>query len=101
MRLVAVRPEALYRGFRIEGTKEGNCTILRVLPTRPNLPSLNYWRFRSLPHCTWPNAVKVVCDYIDQAFGVCPRKTSPQESRGFQIQYGKLCPRARSVRPIL
>jgi hypothetical protein len=69
MRLVSVRQEALYRGYRIEGTKDGECTILRVIPTRPNLPRLVYSRFRSFPRCTWRKAAEVVCDYVDQALG--------------------------------
>jgi hypothetical protein len=67
MRLVCVRQEALYRGYRIEGTKEGECTILRVIPTRPDLSSLAYSRFRSFPRGTWRKAAEVVCDYVDQA----------------------------------
>ena len=69
MRLVSVRQEALYRGYRIEGTKDGECTILRVIPTRPDLPSLAYSRFRSFPRGTWRKAAEVVCDYVDQALG--------------------------------
>jgi hypothetical protein len=77
MRIVASKQEALYRGYRIEGTKEGGCIILCVIPTRRNLPSLAYSRFRSLPHGTWPKAVEVVCDYIDEALG---DRTSPLRS---------------------
>jgi hypothetical protein len=69
MRLVSARQEALYRGYRIEGMKEGQCTALRVIPTRPDLPSLEYSRFRSFPRGTWGNAVEVVCGYVDQALG--------------------------------
>jgi hypothetical protein len=69
MRLVSVRQEALYRGYRIEGTKEGECTILRVIPTRPDLPSLEYSRFRSFPRGTWRGAVEVVQGYVDRAWG--------------------------------
>jgi hypothetical protein len=67
MRLVSIRQEALYRGYRIEGTKDGECTILRVIPTRPDLPDLTYSRFRSFPRGTWRKAAEVVCDYVDQA----------------------------------
>jgi hypothetical protein len=69
MRLVSVRQEALYRGYRIEGTKDGECTILRVIPTRPDLPNLEYSRFRSFPRGTWGKAAEVVCGYVDQALG--------------------------------
>ena len=69
MRIVASTQEALYRGYRIEGAKAGECTILRVIPTKPDLPSLEYSRFRSFPRCTWPKAVEVVCSYIDQSVG--------------------------------
>jgi hypothetical protein len=72
MRIVASKQEALYRGYRIEGTKEGACIILFVMPTRRDMPSLEYSRFRSLPKSTWPKAVEVVCDYIDQALGHRP-----------------------------
>src|SRR5262245_40270786 len=74
LRVVTSRQEALYRGYRIEETKDGECVILCVIPTRRNLPSLAYSLFRSLPNCTWAKAVEVVCDYIDQAFG---DRTSP------------------------
>jgi hypothetical protein len=47
MRLVCVRQEALYRGYRIEGTKEGECG--------------------ASPRGTWRKAAEVVCDYVDQA----------------------------------
>ena len=77
LRVVTSRPEALYRGYRIEGTKEGECIILCVIPTRGNLPNLAYSRFRSLPHGAWPKAVEVVCDYIDEALG---NRTSPLRS---------------------
>jgi hypothetical protein len=69
MRIVAAKQEALYRGYRIQGAKEGECTILHVTPTKPDLPSLEYSRFRALPHCKWPKAIEVVCSYIDQSFG--------------------------------
>jgi hypothetical protein len=68
-RAVTPRHEALYRGYCIEGTKDGECTILHVIPTRPKLPSLDYSRFRCLPRGTWPKALEVVCGYIDQALG--------------------------------
>ena len=68
------RQEALYRGYRIEGTKKGECMSLHVIATRPGLPSLDYSRFLALPHCKWPKAVEVVCSYIDQAFCVPQNK---------------------------
>jgi hypothetical protein len=79
MKIVTSKQEALYRGYRIEGTKEGACIILCVIPTRRNLPSLEYSRFRSLPKGTWPKAVEVVCDHIDQALGyrLSPLRSPP------------------------
>ena len=68
MRLVSIRQEALYRGFRIEGTTDGTCILLRVIPTRPDLPRLECSRFRSLPQGTWPNALRMVCGCIDSGF---------------------------------
>jgi hypothetical protein len=74
LRVVTSKPEAHYRGYRIEGTKEGECIILCVIATRRNLPRLQYSRFRSLPNCTWSTAIEVVCDYIDEVLG---DQTSP------------------------
>jgi len=68
MRLVSVRQEALYRGYRIEGAKEGECLLLHVIPLRADLPRLAYSRFRTLPHGTWPKALGVVYSYIDRGF---------------------------------
>ena len=68
MRLVSVRQEALYRGFRIEAVKAGGCLLLRVIPTKPNLPSLTYSRFLSLPRGSWSNALAVVCGHIDEGY---------------------------------
>ena len=80
------RQEALYRGYRIEGAKEGECMLLRVIPTKLGLlPVLKYSRFRTLPRGTWPKAVAVVCDSIDEAF------------RDLTFQPGQ--PRERYVRP--
>ena len=42
--------------------------LLRVIPTRPDLPRLRYSRFRTLPRGAWLKAVAVVCGYIDEAF---------------------------------
>jgi hypothetical protein len=46
--------------------------FLRVIPTRPDLPRLEYSRFRTLHRGTWPKAVDVVCGYIDQALDELP-----------------------------
>ena len=43
--------------------------VLQVTPTRSDLPALRYSRFQSLPRCTWPQALEIVCGYIDQDFG--------------------------------
>jgi hypothetical protein len=69
LRIATSRQEALYRGYRIEGGQKGECLLLQVIPTRPDLPTLSYSQFKSLPHCTWPKAVEIVCGYIDQDFG--------------------------------
>ena len=66
MRPVSVRQEANYRGYRIEGVKQGEGVLLRVTPTRPDLPVLKYSRFRTL-RSTWVKAVGAVVGYIDQA----------------------------------
>ena len=66
MRLASVRQEVHYRGYRIEGLKQGEGLLLHVTPTRPHLPILKYSRFRTL-RSTWVNAVGVVVGYIDQA----------------------------------
>ena len=67
MRLVSIRQEAHYRGYRIEGAKQGQGMLLRVTPTRPDLPVLRYAHFRTL-RSTWVKAVGVVVGYIDEAF---------------------------------
>jgi hypothetical protein len=69
MRVVSSRQEAIYRRYRIEGTKKGECISLQVIATRPHLPSLDYSLFLAMPRCKWPKAVEVVCGYIDQALG--------------------------------
>lgn len=66
MRLVSVRQEAHHRGYRIEGMKQGEGILLRVTPTRPDLPTLSYSQFRTL-RSTWRNAVDVVVGYIDES----------------------------------
>ena len=67
MRLVSSRQEAHYRGYLIEGLKQGEGLLLRVTPTRLGVPTLKYSRFRTL-RGSWVNAVGVVAGYIDQAF---------------------------------
>jgi hypothetical protein len=67
MKLVWVRPEVHYRGYRIEGETQGEGLVLHVTPTRPDLPSLRYSRFRTL-RSPWLKAVGVVAGYIDEAF---------------------------------
>ena len=59
MKLVSIRQEAHYRGYRIEGVKQGQGILLRVAPTRPDLPVLRYAHFRTL-QSTWVKAVGVV-----------------------------------------
>ena len=81
MRLVSARPEAHYREYRIEGVKEGKGTLLRVTPTRPDLPILRYSRFRTL-RGTWVKAVDAVCGYIDEAFRSPTAQTPQKESLG-------------------
>ena len=66
MQLVSVRPAA-YRGYRIEGLKQGEGMLLRVSPTRTDLPTLKYSRFLT-PRASWIKAVGVVAGYIDEAF---------------------------------
>ena len=67
MRLVSVKQEAHHRGYRIEGFKQGEGMLLRVSPTRPDLPTLKYSRFLTL-RASWIKAVGVVAGYIDEAF---------------------------------
>jgi hypothetical protein len=66
LRVVTARQEALYRGYRIEGAEKGECMLLQVTATRSDLPTLSYSQFQSLPRCTWPKAVEIICGYIDQ-----------------------------------
>ena len=79
MELVSVRQEAHYRGYRIEGVKQGEGMHLRVTPTTPDLPVLKYSRFRTL-RSTWINDVGVVVGYIDEAF--IETVHCPPEARG-------------------
>jgi hypothetical protein len=66
MRLVSLRQEARHRGYRIEGVELGEGIRLHVTPTRPDLPTLRYSRFRTL-RSTWLKAVGVVAGYIDES----------------------------------
>jgi hypothetical protein len=84
MRIVALRQEALYRGYRIEGTKKGECISLHVIATKPHLHSLDYSHFLALPHCKWPKAVEVVCNYIDQSFAHV--RSVPQNKRKAEVE---------------
>jgi hypothetical protein len=81
MRLVSVRQEAHYRGYRIEGTKQGEGLLLRVSPTKPNLPVLKYLRFRTL-RSPWVKAVGVVIGYIDEAFLETLHESPPKAHDG-------------------
>ena len=85
MRLVSIRHEAHYRGYLIEGLKQGEGLLLRVTPTRPRLLSLKYTRFRTL-RSTWVKALGVVTGYIDEAF-----IDALQTSRLLVPSYGNPC----------
>jgi hypothetical protein len=65
MRHVSVKREAHHRGYRIEGVKQGEGMLLSVFPTRPNLPTLKFSRFRTV-RGSWIKAVSVVTGYIDE-----------------------------------
>src|SRR5262245_47347405 len=65
MRHVSVKRDAHHQGCCIEGVKQGEGILLSVFPTRPNLPTLQYSRFRTL-RGSWINAVSVVTGYIDE-----------------------------------
>lgn len=81
MRLVSVRQEVHHRGYRIEGVKQGGGILLRVTPTRPDLPSLRYSRFRTL-RSTWLKAVGVVAEYIDESLNETAHRFPLVESCG-------------------
>ena len=81
MRLVSVRQEAHYRGYRIEGLKQGEGLLLRVIPTRPGLPVLKYSRFRTL-RAPWVKAVGVVVGYIDEMLREAVHDCSADECGG-------------------
>ena len=73
MRLVSKRQEAHYRGYLIEGIRQGEGLLVRVTPTRPHLPVLKYSRFRTL-RSPWLKAVGVVAGYIDKSFIETPHE---------------------------
>ena len=81
MKLVSVRHEVHHRGYRIEGVKQGGGILLRVTPTRPDLPSLRYSRFRTL-RSTWLKAVGVVAEYIDESLNETAHRFPLVESCG-------------------
>ena len=78
MRLVSVRREAHYRGYRIEGFKQGEGMLLRVTLTRPCLPTLKYSRFRTL-RASWEKAAGVVTAYIDEALNDALHQIPPEK----------------------
>lgn len=61
---MSVGQEAHHRGYRIEGQKHGEGMLIRVSPTRPDLPELKYSRFRTI-QAPWAKAVCDVVRYID------------------------------------
>ena len=80
MRLVSVRKEAHYRGYLIEGSKQGESILLRVTSTRPDLPTLKYSRFRTV-RGTWVKAVGVVAGYIDEALNDALHQIPPEKRK--------------------
>ena len=76
-----------YRGYRIEGVKQGGGMLLRVIPTRPNLPILKYSRFRTV-RATWDKALGVVTGYIDETLGQAVHTTTaiPSSDPGAEIE---------------
>ena len=81
MKRVSVRQEAHHRGYHIEGVKQGEGLLLRVTPTRPDLPALRYSRFRTL-RSRWLKAVGVVVGYIDESLNDTARSFPLVESYG-------------------
>jgi hypothetical protein len=71
---VWVKQETHYRGFHIEGLKQGEGMLLRVTRTRPCLPTLTYSRFRTL-RGSWASAVDVVAGYIDEVLSTDQQST--------------------------
>ena len=55
--------------------------LLRVIPTRPDLPVLRYAHFRTL-RSTWVKAVGVVVGYIDEAFIETVHECPPKARSG-------------------
>lgn len=78
---MSVMQEAHHRGYRIEGVKQGEGILLRVTPTRPDLPTLRFSRFRTL-RSTWLKAVGVVARYIDESLNDTVRRFPLIESHG-------------------
>jgi hypothetical protein len=85
MRLVSARQEAHYRGYRIEGAKQGTRLLLRVIPTRPDLPILKHSRFWTL-RAPWVKAVETVCSYIDDAYETSASQFPPKKDHGANSQ---------------
>ena len=88
MRHVSVKREAYHRGYRIEGVKQGDGMLLSVFPTRLNLLTLQYSRFRTL-RGSWIRSVSVVTGYIDEALkdtDIPPERslTAPLRPSGFR-----------------
>ena len=76
-----------YRGYHIEGVKQGGGMLLRVIPTRPNLPILKYSRFRTV-RATWDKALGVVTGYIGETLGQAVHTTTaiPSSDPGAEIE---------------
>ena len=76
-----------YRGYRIEGVKQGGGMLLRVIPTRPNLPILKYSRFRTV-RATWDKALGVVTGYIGESLGQAVHTATaiPSSDPGAEIE---------------
>ena len=76
-----------YRGYCIEGVKRGGGMLLRVIPTRPNLPILKYSRFRTV-RATWDKALGVVTGYIGEILGQAVHTTTaiPSSDPGAEIE---------------
>ena len=85
MKRVSVRQEAHHRGYHIEGVKQGEGLLLRVTPTRPDLPALRYSRFRTL-RSRWLKAVGVVVGYIDESLNDTARSFPLVESYGGNVR---------------
>ena len=62
------REVAHYRGYRIEGESDGQSWLLRVRPTKPNLPVLWLSSFRVVEP-TWDRALSEAHEHIDAMLG--------------------------------